>query len=63
MVLSRREAIDFLHNDKHYSRRLSAKLVDLAMKDNEGAMAEALRKCLESGVKKKKIKFKYIIKK
>jgi hypothetical protein len=62
--LNRREAIDFLHNDKHYSRRLSAKLVDLAMdKSGGGSLQEALRKSLEGNLKKKEVKFRYVVKK
>jgi len=66
-MLSRREAIDFLHMEKGYSRRLSAKLTDLVLADNEGgAMFEALKKCLESGLEKKKekkVKYRYVVKK
>lgn len=62
--MNRHEAVDFLHNKKGYSRRLSAKLVNVALSNNEGMMVDALRKCLERGIEKqkKKIKLKYIIK-
>ena len=61
--MNRREAIDFLHNDKHYSRRLSAKLVDIAMDKSDGGMLqEALKKSLEGNLKKKEVKFRYVVK-
>jgi hypothetical protein len=61
---SRREAIDYLHSNKGYSRRISAKLVDLALdKHFDSVMAEALRKGLEGGLKKKeKIKHYILLK-
>ncbi len=46
MTLSRREAIDFLHEEKGYSRRMSAKLVDVAIQ-YDGALSGALQKALE----------------
>ena len=67
MSFNRKEAVDFLHNEKHYSRRLSAKIVDVAMdKSCNTALGEALRKCVEGGIVKKnktnkKIKYKFVV--
>jgi len=61
--MNRREAIDYLHDDKGYSRRLSAKIVDLALSHNDGPMFEALRKSLEKSVAKgkKPVKMKFVV--
>ncbi len=61
--MNRREAIDYLHDEKRYSRRLSAKIVDLAMSQGDGPMFEALRKSLEKSVTKgkKSVKIKYVV--
>lgn len=48
--MNRREAVDYLHN-KGYSRRLSAKLADVAIQ-YDGSLASALRKALEQKLKK-----------
>jgi hypothetical protein len=62
-IMNRKEAVEYLHTDKHYSRRLSAKIVDLAMSKGDGAMFEALRKSLEKSVSRaKKPVIKYVIK-
>jgi len=60
--MNRREAIDFLHEQKGYSRRMSAKLVDVAIQ-YDGALAGALSKAIEMKLVKPKVKLKYIIKK
>jgi hypothetical protein len=61
--MNRREAVDYLHDDRGYSRRLSAKIVDLALSHNDGPMFAALRKSLEKSIDKGKklVKIKYVI--
>ena len=59
--MNRKEAVDYLHNSKGYSRRMSAKIVDIAMEKGDGLMFEALRKSLERGLKKAP-KMKYVVK-
>lgn len=63
--MDRREAIDFLHG-QGYSRRISAKLVDIALMEKDNPFMNAVRNAVEKGLKKskeKKVKFKYIIRK
>lgn len=66
MTLNRREAVDYLHQQKGYSRRLSAKLADVAI-EYDGFLAGALKKALERKLQKTKPKqpkkLKYVIKK
>lgn len=53
--MDRREAINFLHKSRGYSRRMSAKLVDFAIKEKEdGPFASAIRKAIESELNKNK---------
>ncbi len=61
--MNRREAVDYLHN-KGYSRRLSAKLADVAIQ-YDGALAGALKKALERKLEKGKLpaRIKFVIKK
>jgi hypothetical protein len=61
--MNRREAVDYLHN-KGYSRRLSAKLADVAIQ-YDGALAGALKKALDQKLGKgtQPTKVKFIIKK
>jgi len=61
--MNRREAVDYLHS-KGYSRRLSAKLADVAIQF-DGALAGALKKALEQKLGKNKpfTKVKFVIKK
>ena len=61
MTLSRRDAIDYLHDEKKYSRRMAAKLVDVTIQ-YDGALAGALQKALERKLeKKKKEKVRFVI--
>jgi hypothetical protein len=61
MGLTRKEAVNFLHN-KGYSRRLSAKLVDVAFDaKTNGPMAAALKKGFEKVSPKKKVNIKLVI--
>jgi hypothetical protein len=59
--MNRQEAVNFLHNEKGYSRRMSAKLVDVVMEKGDGAMFEALKKSIEKNLEKK-IVMKYVVK-
>jgi hypothetical protein len=62
--MDRREAIDFLHKSG-YSRRISAKLVDIAMMEKDKPFIAAIKKAVEKNLnkskKKKQEKIKYIV--
>jgi len=63
--MNRKDAVAFLHDEKGYSRRMSAKLVDVAIRF-DGMLAEALKKSIERKLDKRqkpKEKIKFIIKK
>ncbi len=56
--MDKREAVEFLHKSKGYSRRMSAKLVDLAFLEKSNsvfalAMNQALEKARLQGAKDK----------
>ncbi len=51
--MDKKEAIEYLHESKGYSRRMSAKLVDLAfLEKSNSVIAFALREAIEKGKKK-----------
>jgi len=52
--VTKREAVDYLHDNIGYSRRLSAKLADVALLAKSSVMQEALRIAIENGLKKEK---------
>ena len=56
--MTRKEAVEFLHKSKGYSRRMSAKLVDIALleKDNH-VIADALHEAIQKAKAKSEPKF------
>ena len=59
--MNRKEAVDYLHDQKGYSRRMSAKLADVAIQ-YDGGLASALKKAIERKLTKKPKKVKFVIK-
>lgn len=49
--MNRQEAVDYLHNIG-YSRRMSAKLADIAMLEKDNPFIFALKKAIQSKIEK-----------
>jgi hypothetical protein len=53
--VTKREAVDFLHKSRNYSRRISAQLAEIALLSKSSKTFElALREALEKATKKEK---------